>query len=130
MTPAPDALGILEALQHLRLRAETAIIPVAVLRAAAARPEAGGYAPEGQTLDFGLLRVTFTVEEQPRGLCRHVSISIEGESRPNINDVDAIKDALGFTQSIEALAVQGLVYMEHGDRHAVNLIEPVTYGED
>lgn len=118
-------------LRALRERAEQNVVPIADLAAAMERDARGE--PPGDDLNAAQtvkwsdgLGVTFTVEEQPIGTCRHVSISMKGRECPHIMTVDAVLLVMGFTQSIETLAKHGLVYMER--RYgAVNLIEPIDF---
>ncbi len=42
-------------------------------------------------------RVTFTIEEQPFGWCRHISISVDGTGWPNPVAVEAIMQEFGFS---------------------------------
>jgi len=126
MILTPSAMNTL---RTLRERAEQNVVPLADLAAALER-DARGDPPEddlntAQTVMWSDgLKVTFTVEEQPIGTCRHVSISMKGQALPPIGAVDSILLVMGFTQSIETLAKHGFAYMEHRCG-AVNLIEPL-----
>jgi len=98
-----------EDLRRVRTFAEANPIPRDVLRAM----RSGDYPPPGDyqewtaKLDHGW-RVVFTVEDQPMGMCRHLSVSVsslaEGKA-PNPAGVAMIARELGF-----ALESDGFTY--------------------
>lgn len=130
-------LGLAErqTLLDLRARAEARVVTVAELAAALERKEAGQEPEPGFNAQYTVrlqnyTTVTFAVEQQPVGVCRHVSILTSGASYPSIYLCDLVMQVLGFTQPIETLAQYGLVYMEHTAFGPIpNLIEPVDFAK-
>lgn len=73
-------------------------------------------------------RVVFSLEEQPSGLCRHLSVSVTGDKYPNEHAVELLAREFGFEQPKE----QWLTWLEEHVR-AVNVVElanPTTKHED
>lgn len=95
------------------------------------------------TIDLpGGFRVTYTLEQQPPGLCRHLSISVGAPGRaPSPHAIAALMQEFGFRategapldlgpQMIESAAALGRLYVysekyEGPDLIAVNLIEQI-----
>lgn len=81
--------------------------------------------PLDQTLELPLgWKVTFSVEEQPFGWARHMSMSAPAKGRvPHPVAVEWTMQALGFHRPLDAC----FIYPEKYDngRTAINIIEPV-----
>lgn len=68
-------------------------------------------------IPFGF-RIVFSVEPQPKGPARHLSISVDAPNRmPNPVAVQLLMQELGFDKELE----ECYVYFE--DKNAVNIIE-------
>jgi hypothetical protein len=81
--------------------------------------------PLDQTLELPLgWKVTFSVEEQPFGWARHMSMSSPAKGRvPHPVAVEWTMKALGFVRQLGACFVYPEKY-EHG-RIAINVLEPL-----
>lgn len=70
----------------------------------------------------GGVRLTFTHEYHPVGLCRHLSVSLDNGFYPPVFLVRAILPLFGFSRRLE----RGHIQEEEVDgRKAINIIEPV-----
>ena len=71
------------------------------------------------TLPVGF-RVTFTIEEQPAGLCRHISVSVDTDGRwPSEAAVEMIMQEFGYRGGLKSALT---VYPEE-PQQAINVIE-------
>ena len=70
-----------------------------------------------------LVRIVFSIEEQPIGLCRHISISLDASKfLPSTKSMNKIIKKFGFEEEIDNC----YVYVEEFDyANAVNIIEPI-----
>ncbi|MCK9458486.1 MAG: hypothetical protein M0R80_02435 [Proteobacteria bacterium] len=72
-------------------------------------------------------RVVFTIEQQPFGWCKHMSISVESsnpEHMPNFAAVQMLLDNFGMI-SLKTALENGFVYLEETiSPKAVNIISP------
>ncbi len=62
-------------------------------------------------------RVVFSLEQQPAGLCRHLSVSVSGKKYPHEAALKEIAALFGID------ATKAMVWFEHHTR-AVNLLQP------
>jgi hypothetical protein len=71
--------------------------------------------------------VTYTHEQQPPGLARHLSVSVEGGKLPNIVAVDMILKEFGFRQTV---ATADRVWPENygAGLTAINVLEVMVNG--
>jgi hypothetical protein len=89
---------------------------------------AGKEEPPGNTPEFTCViplgyRCVFTLEEQPPGICRHLSISVLGEgAAPNPEAVEALATEFGFRGGLTEMDA---VYPETiaKNKCAVNLVQ-------
>lgn len=71
----------------------------------------------------GGYRASISFEEQPIGLCRHLSVSVDTAGMlPNMLAVGMIAEAFGFVAGMERQ-----IWVEEFDpgHHAINVVEPV-----
>lgn len=71
----------------------------------------------------GGYRASISFEQQPIGLCRHLSVSVDTPGRvPNMLAVGMIAEAFGFVAGMDRK-----IWVEEFDpgHHAVNVVEPV-----
>jgi hypothetical protein len=74
-------------------------------------------------------RANVSFEEQPVGICMHLSISAERDDPKSMPSVEAIRAiAQEFGINFTEARLQGLMWMEEYEpgRHAVNLVKVVT----
>ena len=80
--------------------------------------------PESEHVELpGGYRASISFEQQPIGLCRHLSVSVDTPGRvPNLLAVGMIAEAFGFVKGMERK-----IWVEEFDpgHHAVNVVEPV-----
>jgi hypothetical protein len=68
-------------------------------------------------------RVVFSIEEQPAGLCRHLSLSVAKHGcLPNPRAIEELMGYLGFRGGIQKCKV----WLEH--KHAINVLQPLQGG--
>jgi len=80
--------------------------------------------PRSQHLMLGNYRCAISFEEQPAGLCRHLSVSVKRRGKvPGIVVMQEIAKAFGFSGEIPP--TRGRMWLEEFEpgQHAVNLIE-------
>lgn len=80
------------------------------------------------TIPIGL-RCVYSHEHQgARGLCRHLSVSVDGKG-PGVEAVNEIAKKFGFKEGVNSAAH---IWTEDigDDRIAVNLIQPVLKGDE
>jgi hypothetical protein len=119
----------IEALVALKAHAEAHPTPLEVLQAL----KDGMPTPEELNKDFAIdipvgIRVVFTMEQQPIGLCKHMSMSVALEGRlPSPIAVMLVMEHLGFVVPLKSLIGLGLVWEEAPGRGvvAINVVEPV-----
>jgi hypothetical protein len=78
---------------------------------------------EPRHIVLGNVTAAFSFEEQPAGICRHLSISVEQKGKlPHPAAIAMIAEAFGFTAFPPAA---GKVWVEEyePDRHAINIVE-------
>lgn len=87
--------------------------------------EAPGHTPEHVVqVPFGF-RCVFTVDEQPGGWMRHLSVSVDAPGRmPNRVAVDALMMLFGFKWNLDKCGKAGLVFPMHEQLDSVNVLEP------
>jgi hypothetical protein len=74
----------------------------------------------------GGVRLTFTHEYHPVGLCRHLSVSLDNGFYPPIFLVRAILPLFGFSRRLEGCHIHE---EDAAGRKAINIIEPVEAGD-
>jgi hypothetical protein len=82
--------------------------------------------PPSEHMVFGNVRIAYSVEEQPAGIFRHLSASVERKGfLPDLHVMQALCEAFGFGAFPPAV---GHVWTEEFDpgHHAVNVIELIT----
>lgn len=80
--------------------------------------------PASQKLILGSYRCAISFEEQPAGMCRHLSISVAASGKmPNEIAVKFLTEAFGFTSGWPP--TRGRIYLEEFEpgHHAVNIVE-------
>ena len=111
-------------------KAEKRVTPLADMERAANFKKKTGDAfnamNEASTIDLPLgYAVTYTHEEQPRAICRHISISTDGKpgTGPSPHAVSAIITEFGFKNPLE----RAFTYLDtlRDGRLVVNVIEPL-----
>jgi hypothetical protein len=87
----------------------------------------GGFSPIGDDpnfcchIDLGF-RCVFSIEEQPSGWCKHLSVSVDDVNKvPAIEAVKVLMEEFGINKSLE----ECYVYMEETTPRAVNIISPI-----
>lgn len=71
-------------------------------------------------------RVVYSVESQPSGLCRHLSVSVKGLGYPNPGHCNAILKEFGFTNQIGETKTDKAFHVWMEDKvRAVNFLEPL-----
>lgn len=117
-------------------RAKARPVPLAVVKANSARAaqhelrladrkEAVVRPPEDHVM-LGNVRVAFSVEEQPIGMCAHLSASVRKAGKlPAVEAVQFIAEAFGFTGMIEG--GDAIAWLEEFDpgHQAVNVLWPL-----
>jgi hypothetical protein len=107
-------------LTQLKKRAEADPVPLARVIELSKATES----PDDLNMDktvmvpFGYV-VTYTHEEQPRGLFRHLSVSVKGQKLPSKESVIFVMEVLGFAGGLEDC----MVWVENSV--AVNVLQPV-----
>ena len=79
--------------------------------------------PRSQHLILGSYRCAISFEEQPAGLCRHLSVSVKKRGKtPNPIAMQMLAEAFGFSEFPPS---RGRVWLEEFEpgHHAVNVIE-------
>jgi hypothetical protein len=79
--------------------------------------------PEREIVRLQKYQACITFEEQPIGLCRHLSVSVETPGRlPHMLAVGMIAEAFGFVPGMKRE-----IWVEEFEpgHHAVNVVEPV-----
>lgn len=110
-------------LTNLRERAEANPVPLEMVQALSKGLEPPKDLNRAQTAEIpvGIL-VTFSMEVQPKGLCRHLSISVDGEKMPNPVIITAVMEMLGFVGTISK-CMAWIEDCRDGNK-AVNVLEP------
>jgi hypothetical protein len=89
----------------------------------------GSERPQSQHIDLGSYTVAFSFEEQPAGICRHLSVSVDKPGKlPSRPAVEMVCKAFGFTN----FPPDGGVWVEEYSRgeFAINAVEvAVPYGK-
>lgn len=71
---------------------------------------------------FDGFKAVFTIEEQPMGWCRHLSISVAAiDKMPSIEAVKMIMREFGIVAQLEDCCV----YVEDSSPKAINIISPI-----
>lgn len=111
-------------------KAERRVTPLADMARAADHKKRTGDAfnamNEASTIDLPIgYAVTYTHEEQPGAVCRHISISVDGApgTGPNPHAVEAIMTEFGFKNSLQS-AYAHVDTLRDG-RLVINVIEPL-----
>ena len=112
-------------ISELIVKAEKRVTPLADMESAA-NHDAFNAMNEASTIDLPLgYAVTYTHEEQPRAVCRHISISTDGQpgTGPSPYAVSAIMTEFGFKNTLE----NAFTYLDtlRDGRLVVNVIEPL-----
>lgn len=117
-------------ISSLILKASTRITPLADMERAANHKTRTGDAfnamNEASTIDLPIgYAVTYTHEEQPGAICRHMSISVDGKpgTGPSPHAVAMIMEEFGFKNPLSA-AFTYLDTLRDG-RLVINVIEPL-----
>lgn len=79
--------------------------------------------PPSQSMRVGDVEVAISFEEQPAGVCRHMSVAVETPGKlPGPEAVEALARAFGFTNFPP---IEGRIWIEEYEpgRHAVNVVE-------
>lgn len=73
-------------------------------------------------IPFGF-RVVFSIEQQPMGWCRHLSVSVDHPDRmPSIPAVKMIMEAFGYKQGLD----ESIVHIEDDiSPKAINILAPI-----
>jgi hypothetical protein len=86
-------------------------------------------------VDLGY-RCVFSIEEQPMGLCRHLSVSINRKGKwPAPEAVNVLLEAFGFrrrvgdTKTDSGLGPPLMLYLEEEEVEAVNILEELQLTE-
>lgn len=78
-------------------------------------------------LPFGY-KVVFSMEDQPAGMVRHLSVSVDTEGKmPSQLVVSQIMKLIGFENSLTNLAKEGYIHIEEigENHHAINVLEKI-----
>ena len=95
----------------------------------------GEPAPGGLNADFTIdipmgFSVTYTHEEHPGSMCKHLSMSVHAKDRvPNPIAVEMILKEFGFTNSLSECLKWGTVWEEkfgENNQTAINIVEPLN----
>lgn len=117
-------------ISDLIVKAEKRVTPLADMQRASEYKRKTGDAfnamNEASTIDLPLgYAVTYTHEEQPGGVCRHISISVDGKpgTGPNHHAVASIMTEFGFKNAMQ----DAFTYLDtlRDGRLVVNVIEPI-----
>jgi hypothetical protein len=85
--------------------------------------KAGPPRPQSQHIMLGNVEAAFSFEEQPAGICRHLSVAVARPGKlPSPEEVAMIAEAFGFTSFPP---IDGNVWVEEFEpgHHAVNVVE-------
>ena len=91
--------------------------------------------PAGLNADFTIdiptaYAVTYTHEEQPAGMCKHLSISVHTKGRfPHPEAVQMLMNEFGFTNNLYECAKAGSIWEEkfgEEQQSAMNIVEPLN----
>lgn len=78
--------------------------------------------------DIGEFRCVFTVEEQPIGMCRHLSVSVQGEA-PDPAAVLLFMEEFGFYSNLNnasGIWLESIPELDCPKKVAVNVIEKIN----
>ena len=118
------------AISELIEKAERRVTPLADMARAAEQKKRTGNAfnamNEASTIDLPIgYAVTYTHEEQPGAMCRHMSVSVDGApgTGPNPHAVESIMAEFGFKNPLQ----QAFTYLDtlRDGRLVINVIEPL-----
>ena len=86
--------------------------------------------PQGFTMEIPMgYTATYTVEEQPMGLCRHLSVSVPNEKMPNPAAVQEIMSLFGFETVLGTKMKTSTAIWEEKYApgfNAINILEKLT----
>lgn len=113
-------------LARLRAHAEANVLGLAELKRRIAEKDSVGDKPEWTCLVPVGYRVCFSMEHQPIGLCRHLSVSVDKPGAlPNPEAVNMIMAELGMKGTVYALKPGSHIYEENSGRVvSINVIVP------
>lgn len=111
-------------------KAEHSVTPLEAVKRASEHKARTGAAfnamNEASTIDLPLgYAVTYTHEQQPGAVCRHMSISVDGKpgTGPSPHAVQAIMTEFGFKNELPA--AYSYIDTLHDGRLVINVIEPL-----
>lgn len=81
----------------------------------------GDIKPYSISLPVGF-KVVFTIEDQPMGICKHLSVSVDDPKKlPSPEAINMIAEEFGFVGTVENMEY-GTVFLEE-ESNAINIIQ-------